>query len=382
MLKNYLKIAWRNLLKNKAYSVINIGGLAIGITACLLILQYVSYETSYEDFHALKERTYRIKQERYNAGKLETEWAAGAFAIGNAFKEVIPEIEEYVKVMESQDIIVETRDETLKIDQVFFATNTFFKVFSYPLISGDVASVLIEPNTAALSQSTAQKIFGTDDVVGQTLEINGGRNYRITGVYKDMPSNTQLKPNFIASYITFVDRIKTNSNGENNPEEWWMSDGCLTYVLLREGTDPKVVESKFLPVVEEQAGESLRQYDSDAKYILQPLTDIHLNSNFMMEPGPTGDGKTVYLLLGIAFFIIVIAWVNYINLATARAIGRAKEVGVRKVVGSQRKQLVLQFFMESALFNGLALVSGPYDHGRHDSGVQSNFWSGSILCPF
>ena len=355
MFKNYIKIAWRNILKNKAYSSINIGGLAIGITACLLILQYVAFETSYEDFHELKDRVYRIKQDRYNAGKLETEWAAGAFAIGNSFKDAIPEIEEYVKVMESQDIVVETKDETLKIDQVFFATNSFFSVFSYPLISGDLATVLKEPNTAALSESTAIKIFGTNDVVGKTLLINGGRNYRITGVYKDMPLNTQLKPNFIASYVTFIDRVKTNSNGENDPEEWWQSDGCLTYLLLKEGVDPKVVESKFLPVVEEKAGESLRQYNSDAIYLLQPLADIHLNSNYMMEPGPNGDGKTVYLLLGIAFFIIIIAWVNYINLATARAIGRAKEVGVRKAVGSRRKQLVIQFFFESALFNGLAL---------------------------
>ena len=355
MFKNYLKIAWRNVLKNKAYSSINIGGLAIGITACLLILQYVAFETSYEDFHDLKDRVYRIKQERYNAGKLETEWAAGAFAIGNSFKEAIPEIEEYVKVMESQDIVVETKDETLKIDQVFFATNSFFSVFSYPLISGDLATVLKEPNTAALSESTAIKIFGTNDVVGKTLPINGGRNYRITGIYKDMPLNTQLKPNFIASYVTFIDRVKTNSNGENDPEEWWQSDGCLTYLLLKEGVDPKIVESKFLPVVEEKAGESLRQYNSDAIYLLQPLTDIHLNSNYMMEPGPNGDGKTVYLLLGISFFILIIAWVNYINLATARAIGRAKEVGVRKAVGSRRKQLIIQFFFESALFNGLAL---------------------------
>jgi len=356
MFKNYLKIAWRNLIKNSAYSVINIGGLAIGITACLLILQYVAFETSYENFHENKDRVYRVKQERYNAGKLETEWAGGAFAVGNSFKEAIPEIEDYVKVVQTQDIIVDVNDETLKIDQVFFATNSFFDVFSYPLLAGDAKSVLKEPGTAAISESVALKIFGIKDVVGKTLPISGGRDYRITGVYKDMPSNTQLKPNFLASYATFLGMVKENSNGEENPEEWWDSDGCLTYLMLRKGANPNSVEAKFPPVVVENESDFTIESNSSAKYLLMPITDIHLYSNFMMEPGATGNGKTVYLLLGIAFFIIIIAWVNYINLATARAIGRAKEVGVRKAVGSNRKQLIAQFFFESALFNAVALI--------------------------
>ncbi len=355
MLKNYLLISWRNLFRNKAYSAINIGGLAIGITACLLILQYVAFETSYENFHKKKDRVYRVKQERYNGGKLETEWAGGAFAVGNHFKEAIPEIEEYVKVMQSGDIIVDVKDEILKIDEVFYATNSFFDVFSYPLVAGDVASVLKEPGTAAISETMAIKIYGTKDIIGKTLPINGGKNYRITGVFKDMPLNTQLQPNFLASYATFVDNVKTNSNGEQTPEDAWDWDGCLTYILLKEDVNATQVEAKFPAIVAENQSDFSKQSNSTAKYFLMPVTDIHLNSNFMMEPGPTGDGKTVYLLLGIAFFIIIIAWVNYINLATARAIGRAKEVGVRKAIGSNRKQLITQFFFESALFNTLAL---------------------------
>lgn len=355
MFKNYLIITWRNLFRNKAYSAINIGGLAIGITACLLILQYVAFETSYENFHEKKDRVYRVKQERYNGGKLETEWAGGAFAVGNHFKETIPEIEEYVKVMQSGDIIVEVKDEILKIDEVFYATNSFFDVFSYALIAGDVASVLKEPGTAAISETMAIMIYGTKDIIGKTLPINGGNNYRITGVFKDMPLNTQLQPNFLASYATFVDNVKTNSNGEQTPEDAWDWDGCLTYILLKEGASATQVEAKFPAVVTENQSDFSKQSNSTAEYFLMPITDIHLNSNFMMEPGPTGDGKTVYLLLGIAFFIIIIAWVNYINLATARAIGRAKEVGVRKAIGSNRKQLITQFFFESALFNTLAL---------------------------
>lgn len=353
MFKNYLKIAWRNLVKNKIYSWINIGGLAIGIVACLLILQYVAFEYSYENFHVKKYRIYRIQQDRYDNGKLSTQWAAGAFAVGNSFKEAIPEIEEYVKVVETGDIIVEVDNRPLKIEKVFFATNSFFDVFSYPLTYGKIQSVLSEPNTAAISESTALKIFGKKDVIGETIPISGNRSYKITGVYKDMSVNTQLQPNFLASYVTFVNM---NTDEDSGPEEAWAWDGCLTYVLLQKGVDPDIVEAKFLPVVEEGVGEFMKRFNASVTYNLQPLTDIHLDSNFMMEPAPNGDSKTVLLLLGIAFFIIIIAWVNYINLATARAIGRAKEVGIRKTVGSKRKQLIVQFFFESMLFNGLALL--------------------------
>jgi len=356
MFKNYLKIAWRNLIKNTVYSWINIGGLAIGLVACLLILQYVAFEYSYEDFHQKKDRIYRVQQDRYDNGKLATQWAAGAYAVGNSFKEAIPEIEEYVKVVATGDIIVEVENRPLKIDEVFFATNSFFTVFSYPLLHGDVESLLTEPNTAVLSKSTALKIFGTTNVVDKMLPISGNRTYRITGVFEDMPANTQLRPNFLASYTTFVEQVKSNSDGQTDPERAWAWDGCLTYLLLQKGADPEQVEAKFLPIVEEGVGELLKRFNASVTYNLQPLQNIHLEANYMDEPAPNGDAKTVLVLLGIAFFIIIIAWVNYINLATARAVGRAKEVGVRKTVGSNRKQLITQFFFESALFNGLALI--------------------------
>lgn len=357
MIKNFLKIAWRNLLKNKGYSVINIGGLAMGITACVLILQYVAFELSYEDFHADKDRIFRVKQDRYDNGVLTTQWAAGAYAVGNDFKDAIPEIEAYVKVISTRDVVIDKGDDILKIDEVFYASESFFDIFSYPLSNGDPEAVFREPYTAALSESTALKIFGSTAVVGKTLKV-GNDSYRITGVYKDMPVNTQLHPNILMSYKTFRERILADNdqNPESDTDTWWLSDGCLTYLKLREGVSAAEVEAKFIPVVEEKAGEDLRTYNSTVVYTLMPLTDIHLYSHFMMEPGPTGDGNTVFLLLGVAFFIVVLAWVNYINLATARALQRAKEVGIRKTVGSQRRQLILQFFMESFLFNTLALI--------------------------
>ncbi|MGH2648779.1 MAG: ABC transporter permease, partial [Ginsengibacter sp.] len=354
MIKNYFKIAWRNMMRHKVYSGINIFGLAIGVAACLLILQYVSFEMSYENFQVNKDRIYRIQQDRYDNGKLSTQWAAGAFGVGNAFKDAIPEIEDYVKVVGNGRVTTDVQNQPLKIEKVFFAGNSFFNIFSYPLIAGNKNTALKEPYTAALSETTARRIFGTTDVIGKRLELNRNSNYAISAVYKDAPVNTQLKPDLLLSYATFV-KMTTDSSG-NGPETAWEWDGCLTYVLLRKDANPKAVEKKFPAIAEKFVGADMKKYNAAVVYKLQLLKDIHLYSHYMMEPGENGDGKTVYLLLGIAFFIVIIAWVNYINLATARAITRAREVGVRKAIGSHRKQLVFQFLSESALMNGTALV--------------------------
>jgi len=354
MIKNYFKIAWRNITRQKGYSLINITGLAIGIAACLLILQYVSFELSYENFQVNKDRIYRVQQDRYDNGKLSTQWAAGAWAVGNSFKDAIPEVEDYVKVHQDDAAVAEVNNQPIKLDKVFFASGSFFKIFTYPLIAGDKTTALKEPFTAALSETSARKIFGSTNVIGKTLELNRNSSYKVTAVYKDAPTNTQIKPDVLLSYATFV-KWTTDSSG-NGPETAWLWDGCLTYLLLRKDADPAVVEKKFVPIVNKFTAADMKKYNAAVTYHLQPLRDIHLYSHYMQEPAPNGDGKTVYLLLGIAFFIAVIAWVNYINLATARAINRAKEVGIRKTVGSQRRQLVTQFLSESALLNALAVV--------------------------
>jgi putative ABC transport system permease protein len=352
MIKNYFKIAWRNMMRHKAYSGINIFGLAIGIAACLLILQYVWFELSYENFQVNKDRIYRIQQDRYDNGKLSTQWAAGAFAVGNSFKDAIPEIEDYVKLVQNGRVTTDVHKQPLKIEKVFFASGSFFNIFTYPLLSGDKSTALKEPFTAALSETTARRIFGTTNVVGKRLELNRNSKYAITAVYKDAPVNTQLKPDILLSYATF---IKMNGP-DNNPEAAWEWDGCLTYILLRKDANLKVVGKKFPPIVEKSVGADMKKYNASVTYNLQPFKDIHLYSHYMLEPDTNGDGKTVYLLLCIAFFIVIIAWVNYINLATERAMTRAREVGVRKAIGSHRKQLVIQFLSESAIMNGVALV--------------------------
>lgn len=346
-------MAWRNIKGHKSYSGINILGLAMGVAACMLILQYVSFELSYENFHTKKNRIFRVQQDRYDNGKLSTQWAAGAYAVGNSFKDAIPEVEDYVKLVQENGLVATINNQPRRIEKGFFASPSFFKIFSYPLLQGDVNTVLVAPNSAAVSETMARNLFGNENAFGKTLLMNGRENFKITGVFKDMPANTQLQPDILLSYSTFINIVKPNGN---DPETAWNWDGCLTYLLLRKDANPKIVEAKFVPVVEKANGDELRKFNAAAIYKMQPLTDIHLYSNYMQEPEPNGDGKTVYLLLGIAFFIVVIAWVNYINLATARAITRAKEVGVRKSVGSQRRQLIFQFLFESALLNGIAFL--------------------------
>jgi putative ABC transport system permease protein len=390
MIKNYFKIAWRNILFQKGYSGINIIGLAIGIAACLLILQYVSFELSYENFHTNKDRIYRVQQDRYDNGKLSTQWAAGAYAVGNSFKDALPEIEDYVKLVQREPMVTEINNQPIKIEKVFYASGSFFKIFSYPLIEGDEAKALTEPFTAAISETTAGKIYGTTNAVGKTLKLNRKRDYTITAVFKDAPANTQLKPDILLSFVTYTKLAGPN----NNTETAWQWDGCLTYLLLRRDADPATVEKKFIPIVEKFTAADMKRFNSAVIYKLQPLQDIHLYSHYMEEPQANGDGKTVYLLLGIAFFIAVIAWVNYINLATARAVSRAKEVGIRKTIGSQRRQLIIQFLSESALLNGLAIIFGVllvilaipgFNHlsGQHLSFsifTKKNFWLGlSVL---
>lgn len=349
MLKNYIKIAWRNISRNKVFSIINIMGLAIGIAASLLILQYVAFELSYDQSHAKRDRIYRVRQERYEKGQLTTSWAAGAFAVGNHFKEAFPEIEEYVKLVKQKEVLLDNEERSVKVSSIYWASSAYFNVFSTPLLSGDPKTALAAPNTVVLSESIARKLFGNEDAIGKIVRQNHHRIFKVTGVYKDMPSNTHLKAEALYSYASYLDMVKPD-----DPETGWQWDGCLTYLLLRPDADPRKLEAKFPALVARYYVDVPKEFTT--KYFLQPLKDIHLYSHMMMEAETNGQGNTVYLLMGIALFIIGIAWINYINLATARAINRAVEVGVRKAIGSRRSQLITQFMIESVMLNGMAVV--------------------------
>ncbi len=345
MLRNYLKTALRSVFKNKIFSIINIMGLAIGMTACLLITHYVMHELSYDQFQSKKDRIFRIQLDRHNKGVITTRWAGGCAGIGPDLKTNFPEVMNYVRMIRSNALLA-NGDVFFKEDHVYYTSEDFFKIFSVKLIKGVDSTVLKEPYKMVVSQSLAKKYFGNEDPIGKTLRNNGNTDYEIVGLYEDVPENSHMKIDALLSFATYVALLKDNAAQLNS----WQWDGFMTYVLLDERTNPAVFKSKLPAFVEKHEGQVLKQDDAGMIFNLEPITDIHLYSpNLMEEFGPNGNGKAVYFLAIIAGFILLIAWINYINLATAKSMERAREVGVRKVMGSFRSQLMRQFLLESFL---------------------------------
>jgi putative ABC transport system permease protein len=349
MIKNYVVIAWRNIKKNKVFSSINILGLSIGISACLLITQYVIHELSYDNFYDKKDRIFRLQQDRFDKGVLSTQWAYGCSAVGQALKENFPEVEAYVRMRGGAEVL-SYGDVFFKEERAYYASEAFFSVFSIKLLEGDKETVLKRPFTVALSQSTARKYFKDAEPVGKTLKMNGRDEFEVTGVFADFPENSHMKPDVLYSFATMV-----KFAGEQILTAWqW--DGFYNYILLAEGVDPKAFEAKIPALVEKLAGEDLKRFDSGMKFHLQRINDIHLDSHYMGEFEVNGSRSSTYFLGVIAVFVLLIAWINYINLSTAKSMERAKEVGLRKVMGSFRMQLVRQFLMESSVLNVLSFL--------------------------
>ena len=349
MIRNYLKVAFRSILKNKVFSFINVTGLALGIAASLLILQYVSYELSYEDFNPKADRVYRLKTERYDKGELSTEWAAGVVSIGHMLKENVPEVLRFARLSGTSGVISKG-DIKFKEDRIYFANSDVFGIFALNVLHGNPEGALDELYTIAVSETTAKKYFGKTDVVGETLMYNEQRSVKITAVFEDVPDNTHFKFDILGSWLTAVQGREEQSN-----TVWWW-DGYFNYIEVAEGVDQEAIQAKVDEAVETVWGDALREAEHWIDFPLQPMKDIHLYSNFLLEAEVNGDGDSVYALLFISFFIIIIAWVNYINLSTAKSMERAREVGLRKVLGSQRGQLIGQFLTESFLINLMAVL--------------------------
>lgn len=348
MLKVYLLVALRHFRKNLLSFIINILGLAIGMTAFILIMQFVRFELNYDNFHENEDRIYRIQQDRYNKGELTTQWAAGCSAVGQALYENFPEVEDFTRFRKEKGVL-SWGEQSFREENIYLADTSFFEIFSFKLIEGDKNSILRKPFEAILSQSLARKYFGAEDPIGKSLLYNGEVEILINGIFEDVPVNSHLKPEIIVSWETYV----TMSPGVNTAWQW---DAFYNYILLNSNTDYKEFESKIPAFVHEQIGEELENFDADAVYKLQPLRTIHLHSNFMFEAEVNGNAQSVYSLIVIAIFLVIIAWINYINLSTAKSLDRAKEVGMRKISGAGRGQLVFQFLSESILINVLSVI--------------------------
>lgn len=345
MIKPFYQIAVRVLLKRRMYSFINIAGLAIGMTAFLLIGMYVLHERSYDNFHAKGDRVFRLKLNSFSNGVLETESAGVGAAVGPDLKSIFPEISSYVRLRKNQ-VMLSYGEKVFREAGVYFGSEDFFTMFSIPLIKGTDSTALQAPWTIALSETLARKYFGEEDPIGKILTNTGSERYEVTAVFRDIPENSHLRIDAVFSFSS----LELIFGAEKDPYlvNWgWI--GYPTYIELAPTTDLKAFQSKL-------AAEVAKRTKGDMTFELQPLRSIHLNSHFNAEIASNGDKKTVDILALVAALILVMAWINYISLATARSLERAKEVGIRKVLGSSRPQLVGQFLMESLLYNMIALA--------------------------
>jgi putative ABC transport system permease protein len=361
MLRNYLMTAFREISKNKTFSLIHIFGLSMGIAAFVLILQYSLYELSYDKFYKNAGEIYRIRQDRYDKGKLSTTWAAGCAAIGQALKKEFPEVMAYGRLININGII-KINESNFRENRMFAANSDFLTMLPVKMLAGVDSIALNEPYTAVISESIAKKYYGDLNVIGKSFRFNDELEFKITGVFKDIPENSHFKFNILISWITYV---KLSSP---EVETAWQWDGFYTYLRLVKGTDIDAFEKKMNDFTDKQTEGDKKQYNQYARYILQPFKSIHLNSNLMFEAEVNGDANTVYFLMVIACIILIIAWVNYINLSTVKAIFRSREVAIRKISGAFRIQLLNQFIVESFAINIIAsllafiivVVSMPY----------------------
>ncbi|MBY0436129.1 MAG: ABC transporter permease [Cyclobacteriaceae bacterium] len=344
MFQSYFKVGWRNLLRNKGYSAINIGGLALGISCFLFLLSYVRFERSYEDFHRNANNIYRITLDLYKNGEFLMTDCEMYAPFGPLVKEKMPEVVDFVRMMNNDNTRVKIGEQKFLEERSYFADSTVFTIFSFKPLHGSLRGALTKPNQAVITASTARKYFDREDVVNESLETPGGL-YKIIAVIEDVPANTHLKFDFLLSHVTY-----TKIQNSYNDQSWETGNNEFTYLLMTPSTDVKAFNEKLKAL-----SISLKDKINEDRFSAEPMKDIHLYSNKTFEPDVNGDARTVYSLLVIAIFIIGLAWVNYINLSTAKAMERAREVGVRKVMGSVRSQLIAQFLTESVLVN---LVAG------------------------
>ena len=343
MIKNYFKIAWRNLLKSKAFSVINILGLTIGITVCMMIFLFIMNEFSVDNFHTKGKNIYRVMR-GYDSAKNPAPWLSGPYATA-LMNDYSGEIKKAVRIMPSNDLIA-FGNTSFNEKKVYLADADFFDFFSFPLLRGNATSVLKEPGSIVLTETTAKKYFGTiDNAMGKVVEMDKHRQLKVTGIAKNVPSNSSLD----------FDIVVPLSNWFNEP--WfnvWINNNNFTYVLLDEHTNKTQLEKRFPQFMEKYMGSDMKRLGATFTLTLTPLKEIYFDTASSFDPVKHGDKTVVYIFLSIAVLILLIACINFMNLSTIRAVERSKEVGLRKVLGALRNHLILQFIGESIL---LTLIS-------------------------
>lgn len=357
MFSNFLKSALRNIFRHKTYVIINILGLAVGFACSLLIFLFVIHELSFDKFNEKYDRIYRV----YIDGKMSDQEFKSAWTPAPAartFVEEFPEIETAVRMQRWDELLIRIDDRKFIESKIALADSGFFNVFSLELLEGEPDKVLSQPNAVVLTQSQARKYFGNNEAVGNHLRIgNDSTLYTITGVMQDVPENSHLEFDILLSFLTHP---RAN-------DDFWLSNSFSTYLLLHEGAKAETLESKLPiiiekyigPQVEKSLGMDLQAFaDAGNRYgmFIQPLSDIHLNTDIVADFKRSSDRKYIYIFSGIAFIILIVAGINYMNLSTARSTRRSREVGLRKVVGSSKGMLIWQFLLESVLLTILSTL--------------------------
>lgn len=358
MFKNFLTIAYRNVIKYKSYSLINIIGFALGISCFLLIFFFIRDELSFDTFNSKADRIYRVAEIYTQSGNVQY-IANSSGPWGPAMAEDYPEVVNFVRLMPpvTQYLVSRIEKDLHFYEEKFvFADDTFFDVFDFELLKGDIKSVLSEPNSVILTQSTVKRYFGSEDPMGKTIVIDKKFPFVVSGILKDIPRTSHFKFDFLASFVT----LENSSMREYAPmlRFFLYRRGTIyTYILLSEGASAVELEKKMPDFMEKYAGEYLRTRTLNTLMpTLQPLKSIHLHSHLEREWEPNGNIQHVYIFLAVAIFVLLIACFNFMNLSTARSALRAREVGLRKVVGAERPQLIFQFLSESIFMTTLAMV--------------------------
>ncbi|MFQ5772606.1 MAG: ABC transporter permease, partial [bacterium] len=345
MFKNYFKIAYRNLLKFKAYTLTNVSGLAVGIAATILILLYIQFEISYDKFHEKADSIYRVSIVHKKEGKMELDSPVFTPPMGPAMARDFPEVENFVRITTRRVAYFNYKDRSIKVMGILHADSSFFDIFSFNLTAGNPRTALVEPYSIVLTKTTASQLFGSDNPVGKTIKLDNKDTYQITGVVDVPPANSHIQFTSLISFSTLY-------KDPNNFMDWNGGNQYIAYVKLVDSASPEDVERKFPDFMWKYINKQYANYGLKLEPYLQPFKEIHLHYN------PYSDARrmNLYIFTAIALLILFIACINFINLATTRATKRAKEVGMRKVLGANKQHLIQQFLGESIIISIIALV--------------------------